>query len=339
MKILRPARFLTARAWRSRVCFVVAALLLPWAVRVVWLEAAWSGTDACRVRSARVVQTSDGFVVHGGVVMEDPTCVLDIRLTVPFPTRAAAEVALGTLPAGKLLTCHRASRLCGASIERPHVSGPFWIFPVAVPVLVAAAVALGRGRSASPRHARGGPFRAPATVVPDEKAPIAIEPPRPGVLERVLAAIFGGLLAAPGLVGTPVLLIVLWLQPLNETAFPLIILIVALLLAGMLLGGLVMLWGRRRLLIDGSGRHACDCRAIGPLDIARVYRSFDDAPTVTVVERRSQARHGTILGGWDVVLAGDRGELRLELDTEADAGAAAEAIRAHLAPHPGPASR
>jgi hypothetical protein len=329
-------RFLDARAWRARVLLVVGLLLLVQGARVVALELLWGRTEPCLVDSVHTGGDPGAYVVRLDVTLEHPTCVMGVDATPPLPTREAAEARSVAWRENGTTTCHRVPLLCGASIARPHVAAPFWCFPLAA----AGCLALGIARRRAPRSRAapgGGPFRAPAEVVEPEGTTLAVRLPGSGWIAKAVALLFP---LAPGVLGAPPMIVIFLLDPLNTVAFPLLCLVMASISSAMLLSGLYLWFGRRRLVVDGTGRAAYRSAGIGGLDFRRTYARFATAPEVTVRPREGTGRFGgKFVVGWDVALSDGETTLVTTLDTEADARKLAERVRAHVGPrgqvHPG----
>lgn len=322
-------RFLPAWAWRARAMIAVGALLAPLGARVAWLELAWGARDACLVREAHVVEAHGGYQVLLGIDLSAPDCRFTIDGSPPLATKVEADRRAGAFPAGGPIACYRPPGLCGAAVERGHVAAPFWLFPIAsLALLAAGTVALRRPSAPALRPAAAGPFRMapPEETLPTE--PLVLSLPGPDALGRIGATV---LLLIPGLLGAPAMWWAYLSEPLDSIGFPALVLAMVAITTALLAAGLFLLLGRRRLVLDGSGRSAFRSAGFGPLDFTRSYTSFEAWPAASVEPVHGTGRRGSrFIVGFALVLSDGRSTLRAEGFRSADeATAAAARIEAH----------
>lgn len=328
MRVDPSPTFESARRWRARTLLAGAILLAPFGLRVLWLEYAWRATEPCKLGSSYVTGEPGSYVLRVRVELDDPDCMVVIDASPPLATKQDAVQRQGTFPEGTTTTCHRVPRLCGAGIERPHVSAPFWALPIASVTLLLLGLARRRAPPAPPAPPPGGPFRAPAVVETEERPPLALRLRGSGIIAKIAATLF---LVLPGLCGAPTMLYFHAVDPLNELALPLITVAMGLLTGAMLVGGIYLWWPRRRLVVDGAGRQAYRSAGIGPLELARSYARFGSTPQVSVFPKRARGRYGgehTV--GWELVLSDGAATLRLDVDDRDEGEALAKRVRAHL---------
>jgi hypothetical protein len=326
-----PRRFLPVQAWRARAMIAVGVLLAPVGARVLWLEHAWGARDTCLVRGAHVIEVRGGYRVLLGIDLSAPDCRFTIDGSPPLATKAEADRRAGAFLAGGTIDCYRPPGLCGAAVERGHVAFPFWLFPIASLALLAAGTVALRRPSAPPpppHPAVAGPFR---MAPPDETAPrepLVLSLPGPGAIGRISAAL---ILLPPGVIVAPVTWWSLFSEPLDSIWSSVFMLVLLGISAAPLTGGLFLLLGRRRLVLDGAGRFAFCGAGFGPLDFTRAYTSFDAWPGALVEPVHRTPRNGTRhVVGFALVLSDGRSKLRVDDFRSADAAAAAAArIEAH----------